>query len=62
MSINVKKQTIEEKLNNKVEVRYFETIDSTNNEAKRCCEELKDTPILFVADHQTNGRGRLSRS
>lgn len=62
MSINVKKQNIEEKLNNKVEVRYFETIDSTNNEAKRCCEELKDTPILFVADHQTNGRGRLSRS
>lgn len=62
MSNHDKKLSIEKKLNNNVEVRYFKTIDSTNNEAKKCYKDLKDSPILFIADHQTNGRGRLGRS
>lgn len=62
MSARINKQNILQKLNNKVEVRYFHTIDSTNNEAKRCYCDLQDSPILFVSDHQTNGRGRLGRS
>ncbi len=55
-------QNIKLNLNNDIEVRFFDTIDSTNNEAKRNAHTLSDTPILFVANHQTCGRGRLGRS
>ena len=39
----------------------YETIDSTNNEARRaaCCVR---TPALFLAESQTGGRGRMGRS
>ncbi len=49
-----------------IPVFYYDTIDSTNNEAKRFYEKHKidgiDTPTLFVADHQSKGKGRLGRS
>ncbi len=43
------------------EVRYFDQIDSTNDEAKRWLD--KETPkcALVVADEQTAGRGRSGR-
>ena len=53
---------INSKLNYKVDVKCFDTIDSTNSEAKRNSHKLTDTPLLFVADSQTAGRGRLGRS
>lgn len=62
MSNETKIQNIFANLNNIVEVRYFKTIDSTNNEAKRCYDNLSDIPIIFISDHQTNGKGRLGRS
>ena len=44
------------------DVRFFDSIDSTNNEAKRNSESLSDKPVLFVANHQHSGRGRLGRT
>lgn len=49
-------------LKNDVRVHCYDTIDSTNNEAKRHSDKLTDTPVLFVAEHQSMGRGRLGRS
>lgn len=49
-------------LNHKVDISYFDTIDSTNNEAKRNAHKLSNTPLLYVADNQSAGRGRLGRT
>lgn len=40
----------------------YDTIDSTNDEAKRQWKEHKKAPCLFVSDEQTGGRGRRGRS
>lgn len=40
----------------------YNTIDSTNDEAKRQWKEHKKAPCLFVSDEQTGGRGRRGRS
>ncbi|MBQ1771603.1 MAG: biotin--[Clostridia bacterium] len=40
----------------------FDTVDSTNDEAKRCFRRGLRSDALFVADCQTNGRGRRGRS
>ncbi len=45
-----------------VEVKCFAEIDSTNNEAKRQALAGYSTPMLFIADSQTAGRGRMGRS
>lgn len=43
--------------------RYYETIDSTNNEAKRLvADEYPVRPLLILAGTQTAGRGRQGRS
>lgn len=43
-------------------IEYFDTIDSTSNEAKRAIERgLKDEAI-FIARHQTSGRGRSGKT
>lgn len=44
------------------ETYHFERIDSTNLEAKRYALSQHPRPALFVADEQTQGRGRLGRS
>lgn len=45
------------------QVRYFESIDSTNSEALRWLTEVPSLThgSLVVADEQTQGRGRLAR-
>ena len=43
-------------------VRVFNTIDSTNNEAKRMLESGFSGFALVAAEAQTGGRGRLGRS
>ncbi len=43
-------------------VRVFDTIDSTNNEAKRMLEGGFSGFALVAAEAQTGGRGRLGRS
>lgn len=44
------------------EVVIFDSIDSTNNEARRRAERGDTVPSLIIAEHQTAGRGRLGRS
>ncbi len=43
-------------------VHYFETLDSTNNEAKKMAAAGAPHGTVIIADHQTAGRGRLGRS
>lgn len=45
-----------------ITVKYFDTIDSTNTEAKRAIQEGLIGDGLFVAHNQTEGRGRLGKS
>ena len=45
-----------------VAVRVFDSIDSTNNEAKRMMESGFSGKAIVAAEAQTGGRGRLGRS
>ena len=44
------------------DIRYFETIDSTNRYARLLGEEGEKEGVLVVADEQTLGRGRSGRT
>ncbi|HWR67040.1 MAG TPA: biotin--[acetyl-CoA-carboxylase] ligase [Bellilinea sp.] len=44
------------------EIRYFDTIGSTNDEALAWAETGTKDGTLVIADQQTKGRGRLGRS
>jgi len=44
------------------ELRYFDSIGSTNNEALRWAEQGAPDGALVIADTQTAGRGRMERS
>lgn len=57
-------QEIRTRLNSSVlgrEIRYFDTTQSTNNEAKKLAAEGCPEGMLVVAECQNAGRGRLSR-
>ena len=41
---------------------YFDTVDSTSSAARRYAIDGIKAPALFVADSQSQGRGRLGRS
>ncbi len=43
------------------EIHTLETVDSTNNEAKRWAQKGAPHGSVFVADEQTGGKGRLGR-
>ncbi len=43
-------------------VRLYDTVDSTNSEARRYAESQGKTPAIFVAESQSAGRGRMGRS
>ena len=43
-------------------IQYFDTIGSTNNEAKRMALGGAPHGTVLIADHQTGGRGRMGRS
>ena len=43
-------------------IHYFESIDSTNTEAKRMAAEGAPHGTVLIADSQTGGRGRMGRS
>ncbi len=45
-----------------VRVLGLETVDSTNDEARRLIGEGERGPLWVVADRQTSGRGRLGRA
>ena len=46
----------------KLKVKIFETVDSTNVEAKRKIVDGNKQDLLIVSSHQTAGRGRLTRT
>lgn len=41
---------------------YFDTVDSTSSAARRYATDGGSAPVLFVANSQSAGRGRLGRS
>ncbi len=43
-------------------ILYFDTLDSTNNEAKRLAEKSFENGTVLIADEQQSGRGRLGRN
>lgn len=43
-------------------IQYFDTIDSTNNYAKKLAMDGAPSGTVIIAGHQTAGRGRLGRS
>lgn len=43
-------------------ISVFDSIDSTNDEAKRQWKAMKAAPAILVSDSQTAGRGRRGRS
>lgn len=45
-----------------INVFSFELIDSTQQAARRYAQNAQKCPALFIADSQTQGRGRLGRS
>lgn len=58
-------QAIEEGLSTKVvghHIVYRERVDSTNNVAKKLADEGAPEGTIVVAEEQTGGRGRISRS
>lgn len=48
-------------LRHKLNVETFQTIDSTNAEAKRRLNDNLDEDLLILSEHQEAGRGRLGR-
>lgn len=46
----------------KSQILCFDTLDSTNNEAKRIAAQGAPAGTILIADRQTQGRGRLGRS
>lgn len=54
-------EKIKKQLNSDITVFTFETVDSTNLIAKKSATEYK-TDSLFIAEHQTSGRGRMGRT
>lgn len=53
---------IEKHLNFECDVKYYDTIDSTNTQAKRLVTDGNDGVMLVVGDEQTKGRGRQGKS
>jgi BirA family biotin operon repressor/biotin-[acetyl-CoA-carboxylase] ligase len=43
-------------------IHWYDTIDSTNTEAKRLAAAGAPHGTICIADHQTGGRGRMGRS
>ena len=42
-------------------IHWFDTLDSTNNQAKLMARDGAPHGTVLIADHQTNGRGRMGR-
>lgn len=53
---------IQRHLNKQVSVSVFESVDSTNNLAKKLLLSNAETPFLIAANNQTGGRGRQGKT
>ncbi len=45
----------------KKNIIIYETIDSTNNEAKNLAENFAEEGTVIISDHQSSGKGRFNR-
>lgn len=59
---DIMEEALRETFGTQLEIYAFDTIDSTNAEAKRRIRAGLTRPALFLADTQTAGRGRLGRT
>ena len=50
------------KLIKPIQILHYDTIDSTNTEARRLYEQGERGPVWIVADEQKAGRGRMGRT
>lgn len=55
-------QAVQSKLKYDIEVILYQSIDSTNTQAKRLVSENKCNDMLLIAEEQTAGRGRQGKS
>lgn len=55
-------ESVSSQLKNDIDVLYYPSIDSTNNECKRLLANGKQGVFLVTADEQTAGRGRQGKS
>jgi BirA family biotin operon repressor/biotin-[acetyl-CoA-carboxylase] ligase len=55
-------QSVKAKLESELDVIYYPTIDSTNNQCKKLLADGKQGAFLVVANEQTAGRGRQGKS
>lgn len=55
-------EIVKSRLSNDIEVIYYPSIDSTNNQAKRLVSEGRNNTMLIICDEQTAGRGRQGKS
>lgn len=62
MKPSISPEAIASLLDRPIRVFGYDTIDSTNNQAKRMIADGLTDPALLVADTQTAGKGRLGRS
>lgn len=60
--MNSFKEELTSFLNSPIKTLCFESIDSTNNEAKRLVKSGEKENLLIVAKEQTSGRGRQGKS
>lgn len=56
------KEDLKSHLNHNTKIEIFESIDSTNTEAKRRIKDGMEEDCIFVAFEQTGGRGRQGKS
>lgn len=55
-------ESIKSKMSYDIDVIYYPTVDSTNNQCKRFLADGKQGVFLVTADEQTAGRGRQGKS
>lgn len=59
-------QEVLKHLKSDVSIIPYDTTDSTNTQAKLYCGQFKNegisSPVLFIANHQIGGKGRLGRT
>lgn len=53
---------LKDRIKSNIEVVYSQTLDSTNNLAKKLIQQGKSNAFLVTCDEQTNGRGRQGKS
>lgn len=57
----INEKEIRKHLTANIPITVFESVDSTNNAVRRYLNEHENSHIVFIANEQTSGRGRMGR-